>query len=383
MTRVLFVLDSLGLGGAEKELITLLAALPTKDLSIDLYLASARGELLDDVPAGVSVFEAAVAPRGLIKRLMTAGLLRLNELLGRPVHPAQLSWRFLSSNYQALREDYDVAIAYSQGFPTFFVATHVNARKKVAWVNTDYRSAGYRPRLDVGSYEKFDNIVCVSETALKIFEAQHPQTAEKLVMIRSFVDANEVRSLGGDESPFGSSVFFNITTVGRLSQPKGLDILIDAATHLASSGLRFKWHVVGDGGLRSWLEAQVVEKGLVDFVVLHGAQSNPFPFMKFCDVYCQPSRFEGFARTVLEARAFATPIVVTDFQSARDQISDGENGLVVEANGAAVADALARLASDPALCVQLSETSKRMPSDTMHGIEEVLALFQLKRWHAL
>lgn len=376
MTRVLFVLDSLRQGGAEKELVTLLAALPSDGLSVDVCLAQACGEYSAQVPNRMSVFQPQVAPLGMFKRLGMAVLLRLNRMAGKPIHPAQIAWRFRRSSHAKLPGDYDVAVAYSQGFPTYFVASRVKANRKIAWVNTDYANAGYKPEIDSEYYDRFDNIVCVSDTASEIFKSKHPQEAGKLVVIRSFVNALEVRSLGGDANPFVGDDCFQIATVCRLSAPKGLDILIDAAARLDSGGLHFKWHLVGDGDMRLWVEAQLRENGLSDRVVLHGAQSNPYPYMKFCDVYCQPSRFEGFSRTVAEARAFAKPVVVTDYQSARDQIVDGENGLVVQMNGAAVADAVARLAGDPVLRNQLSEGSKRNPSDTTSGVAKVVEMLR-------
>ena len=376
MTRVLFVLDSLNQGGAEKELVTLLCALPADEFSVDVCLATAGGVYASQVPGEMTVVQPEVVPCGILKRVIMAALLRLNRFVGRPVHPAQITWRFVGSSHAELAGTYDVAVAYSQGFPTYFVASRVRANKKIAWVNTDYRKAGYRPDLDSGYYAVYDHIVCVSDSALDIFRSRHPSTTDKLVVVRSFVDASKVRSMAGDVSPFPGGEFFNIATVCRLSAPKGLDILVDAARRLVSMGVRFKWHLVGDGDMRPWVEAQVRKFNLVDCVVLHGAQANPYPYMNSCDVYCQPSTFEGFSRTVAEARALAKPIVVTNFQSARDQIVDGENGLVVEMNGAAVAATLARLAADPELRSRLSEGSRRAPSDTTAGVSKVIEMFR-------
>ena len=378
MIRVLFVLDSLRQGGAEKSLVTLLNSLPADEVTVDVCVSTPGGMYANQVPVGMPVLQPEVRPGGSLKRLVMAATLRLNKLVGKPIHPAQITWRFVQSEHVEMRTKYDVAVAYSQGFPTYFVGSRVQARKKIAWVNTDYGKAGYRPELDSNYYAAYDNIVCVSESALEVFKSKHPGAAAKLVVVRSFVSTDEVRSLAGDASPFPVHGCFNITTVCRLSAPKGLDILVDAATRLASIGLDFKWHLVGDGDMRPWVEAQVRRSNLADCVILHGALPNPYPFMKHCDAYCQPSRFEGFSRTVAEARVFAKPIVVTDYQSARDQIIDGDNGLVVEMSGAAVADALARLAADPALRSRLSEGSSRNPSDTTAGVAKVMEMLLSK-----
>lgn len=376
MIRVLFVLDSLRQGGAEKSLVTLLGALPLDGLSVDVCLAQGGGVYSNQVPARMKVFQPEVAPQRMLRRVAMAAMLRLNRLAGRPIHPAQIAWRFRRSSHAELPGNYDVAVAYSQGFPTYFVASRVQAKRKIAWVNTDYARAGYKAEMDSEYYGRFNSIVCVSDTASEIFKSKHPQVAGKLVVVRSFVSSSEVRSLGGDVNPFAGDDCFQIATVCRLSAPKGLDILIDAAVRLNSGGLHFKWHLVGDGDMRPWVEAQLRETGLSDRVVLHGAQSNPYPYMKFCDVYCQPSRFEGFSRTVAEARAFAKPVVVTEYQSARDQIVHGENGLVVQMNGAAVADAIARLAGSPVLRDHLSEGSKRNSSDTISGVAKVVEMLR-------
>ena len=77
----------------------------------------------------------------------------------------------------------------------------------------------------------------------------------------------------------------------------------------------------------------VKDYNLQDNVKFLGIFTNPYPFIKECDIYCQPSRFEGFGLAIAEARILNKPIVATNFDIVHDQIRDGENGLIAQMNG--------------------------------------------------
>ena len=120
-----------------------------------------------------------------------------------------------------------------------------------------------------------------------------------------------------------------ILTVGRLSHQKGIDEAIRMAVRLRAEGFEFRWYVVGEGEDLEKLQRQINEAEIGDRFILLGQRLNPYPFFSQCDIYAQPSRWEAFCLTVAEAKTFCKPIVVTDFIGAREQIQDGETGLIV------------------------------------------------------
>ena len=119
-----------------------------------------------------------------------------------------------------------------------------------------------------------------------------------------------------------------ICTVGRLTPAKGYDIAIECCEQLIKKGLKFKWIVVGDGSERSKLQKMINEKGLKDIFILIGSRSNPYPYMKMCDIYVQPSRWEGFGITVAEAKVLNKPIVASNIPEFVEQIEGNKTGFL-------------------------------------------------------
>ncbi len=123
-----------------------------------------------------------------------------------------------------------------------------------------------------------------------------------------------------------------ITTVGRLVKQKGIDQAIEVCKMLVDKGYPIKWYVVGGGEEEGSLNKKIVENQLQDNFILVGPQKNPYKWMKNCDIYVTTSRFEGYAVTMLEAKALAKPIVATDINEFKEQIVDGENGYLAKDN---------------------------------------------------
>ena len=100
---------------------------------------------------------------------------------------------------------------------------------------------------------------------------------------------------------------------------------------------------------RAEIESQIPGKGLQDRFILLGSRSNPYPYFAACDIYVQPSLYEGFGITLSEAKMFAKPIVTTVFGTAHEQIKDRENGLIVGMTPEAIAEGVIRMVRDEEL----------------------------------
>ena len=95
------------------------------------------------------------------------------------------------------------------------------------------------------------------------------------------------------------------------------------------SSLRVRWYIIGFGGDEQLIRQKIAESGMEEHVVLLGKKMDPYPYMKACDVYCQPSRYEGKSVTVREAQMLCKPVVVTNYPTAKSQIQDGIDGVIV------------------------------------------------------
>ena len=123
-----------------------------------------------------------------------------------------------------------------------------------------------------------------------------------------------------------------IVTVGRLVNQKGIDNGIFVCKALIDEGYKVRWYVVGKGKDKEKLENLIKTNNLEENFILLGAKTNPYKYINLCDIYVQPSRFEGYGITVAEAKALKKPIVATDIPEFREQIIDKKTGILCKDN---------------------------------------------------
>lgn len=346
MKSILIAIDSLGVGGAEKSLVSLLPFLVECGYDITLMLRGRGGLFEQYVPEDVRIVDFPYKPT---KFSCLRYSLALRWPWNRHRHTAEIYWQCIGRHFPAMSQKYDVAIAYQQGFPTFYVATKVQADKKFCWVNADIKSVGYSSGFCKPFYERMDRICGVSDVLCdSIIYPEYVADRNKITTVLDIQNEDMIRRLAAERNPFDGGII-NIVTVGRLVALKGYDLAIEAAKILKDNGLDFVWYFVGGGGLRPELEVRISAEGLTENVVLEGEQLNPYPYIANCDIYVQTSKFEGFGLTVGEAKILGKPIVSTNFPVVYNQITPGENGLVVEMTGNAIAEGIMRLTDDVAL----------------------------------
>lgn len=365
--KLLFIIESLGLGGAEKSLVTLLNLLDYSRYEVDLLLFSQGGEFQKLLPEQVRLlpvpeyFSYAAIPwsrlgEKLKRPRMLAAQLRYSASLriGRHdnIEKAVLFWESCSGCFSRLDTQYDAAIAYAQGTPTFFAAEKVNAKRKAAWINAAYFPKGHYLDFIRPMYRLFDYVTAVSDSVAEQMKQTLAIPDSRAVIIRDILDVGLAERMAQMESDVctamaGSGV--KILTVGRLAKMKGYDLAIDAAALLAQRGVDFTWYVLGEGSLRPELEARIAKNGMQEKFVLLGSRSNPYPYFRACDLYVQTSRFEGFGISLAEGRMFRKPIVTTDFDAVGAQITNEQNGLIVDISARAIADGIIRMLTDSRL----------------------------------
>lgn len=352
--RVLFVIDSLVCGGAEKSLVSLLPLIDYDHCDVDLLVFTRGGLFEKYVPDRVNMIHHNLLGSSLIDKL-NSSLRQLSFSVLLRLHPerhsAENRWRAMHSVVKPVKKQYDIAIAYQQGFPTFFVATKVNAAKKIAWMNADVFAAGYDMNFCKQFYDKVDRIVPVSQKLLDLLVNKCPWTKDKVSCIYDIVNPRLISELSVESIPevglFDEGII--IITVGRLSKPKNYLLAVDAARVLKDGGLRFKWFFVGSGGMREAIENRIKEQDLEQNVFLLGLKDNPYPYISKADIYVQTSSFEGFGLTIAEAKILHKPIVSTNFDVVHDQIVDGKNGLIAEMTPESVADRIMEMVNNDTL----------------------------------
>ena len=391
MKKILFVINSLELGGAEKSLVSLLNTFDLNKYEIDLLMFRVTGMFLKLLPAkvnvlpslaflspGTSFFVQLKHPWHLAAKARASFGLRKNNKT-KKLHPAQCYWKYTSKCFETLSKEYDVAVAWGQGNPTHYVAEKVNADKKLAVINVNYEGAGHNKEFDYQYYKKFNYIIAVSEELGSLVNQVFPDFKEKTRVIYDINNAELILKMAAASNPFENEKnVLKIVTAGRLTNQKGYDLAVEAAKILKSQGVNFKWYFIGEGVCRSSLETMINQYDLSDMVILSGAQDNPYVYIKNADIYVQTSRFEGYCLTIAEARILNKPIVSTDFDVVHNQIISEENGIIVDMKPKSIADAIVRLYSEKGLCGKLINNLSLEKKGNTEEVEKWYSLIENK-----
>lgn len=380
--KVLFIIDSLTCGGAEKSLVSLLPLLNRDKYEISLWMLSPTGAFVSLVPKDVCIVEQPSYTRLeqlqlRIGRLYYSLLIRVMRLLNIKEHGAETLWKCIGWAYKVPEGEWDAVFAYQQGFPTYLVAEKFKVSKKFAWVNADIFAARYNTEFNTNFYQKFTRIVPVSSILKDLMVEKLSEFKDKYSVVYDILNPNVIRELTlqpvktlrtkEDELVF--------VTVGRLVPPKGYDVAIKAASVLKQNGVKFHWYFVGEGPERTNIERWKKELGVDEEVVLLGLQTNPYAYMAQADIYVQTSKFEGFGLTIGEAKILGKPVVSTNFDVVHNQLTHEKNGLIADMSGESVAENILRLIKDDELRTSIVAAVNAEENTTY--ISEVVKVEQL------
>lgn len=352
--KVLFLADSLGCGGSEQSLISLLTTLDYTQIEVDLWLHSRGGLFEKYLPSEVNIVDYNPSPKSKLGYWLACKLYSIKYRLFKNVHAAELLWSCVEKHVSPMSSYYDVAISFQQGFPTFYLANKVNAKKKASRVNIDMIKANYSQKFCKKYYDSCDTVIAISDALKNQLEKTDYLTDKtKIMTVYNVFSVAFINKMANEKAYTDDFSGLRIATTGRLVEQKGYNLAVEAAEILKRTGLDFRWYFIGEGEKRSELETMIHEKKLENNITLLGMQSNPYPFMKECDIYVQTSLFEGFGRTVTEAKILHKPIISTNFPSVYDQMVDGQNGLIVEMNAKHIANKILQLTNNKALQAHL------------------------------
>lgn len=351
MKKVLISSFDMEIGGVERSLISMLENFDYSNYEVDLMLYSHSGDLLKLLPkipklldesSKYKTFRLSIGET--IKRgNLGIGISRLAaryhaKYIGKKYNLAdsgyiqmQYMWKYSLPFLPKMKKEYDVAISYL--WPHYFVADKVKAKTKIAWIHTDYSKINTDIEMDLDMWNKFDYIVAVSKDCRNSFLSKYPSLKDKVIIIENITSPNFVRSMA-DESVYDFDTeenVFKVVSVGRYCDAKGFDNAIKALKILHDRGyLNIKWYIVGYGGEEELYKRLIKENKLEDSFILLGKKTNPYPYMKQCDLYVQPSRYEGKAVTVGEAQILGKPVIITNYATAKSQVEHKVNGYITE-----------------------------------------------------
>ncbi|PES84669.1 glycosyl transferase [Bacillus cereus] len=389
---VLFVINNLNCGGAEKSLISLLNTMDYSCYNVDLFLFRHEGLFLNKIPKQVNVLEEPLEYqlfdmpiKAAIMKCLRQG--RLDIALSRvcagyifkseknKARCEQRVWRYLSKSLQNISKKYDVAIGYLEKNPVYFCIDKVNANKKIGFIHTDYDKLGMDPNIDRGYFRSLDHIVTVSEECANVLKQRFSIYNDKIGVIHNIVSPSTINKMSQEKVDLERKGV-KLVSVGRLSHEKGFDLAIEACKNLVGDGYEIKWYIIGEGEGRGKLEKMIEENQLQDHFLLLGLKENPYPYIREADIYVQPSRFEGKSIAIDEAKILHKPIVVTNFSTAKDQIKNEENGLIIDMDAHSLSEGIKKLIHNEELRNKLIKNLSDEELGTESEIKKLYTLFE-------
>ncbi|WP_140487698.1 glycosyltransferase [Flavobacterium sp. GSA192] len=390
--KILFVIPSLAAGGAEKSLVNLLHQIDFDKYEVDLFLFKKAGLFLNSVPTEVTILEPPTLFEKFNSNLvhsilyfLSRGNLKLlfsriqffvtNRLNSNSAIAEQKSWKYYQHSIKGLEKKYDAAIGFLEKSAIYFIVDKVVSKKKIGFIHNDYNQLGLDKKFDKPFFNQLDSIVTVSEQCANVLNQEFPEFKRKVEVVFNINSAKLIKQLAFQDNAIEiNSDVINIVSVGRLDYQKGFDMAIDAFCIIKSKGYDIKWYVIGEGNERFALENNIHKLGLSNSFFLLGLRENPYSYLRLCDLYVQPSRYEGKSIAVDEAKILEKPIVVTNFTTAKDQINSGVNGLITDMNPEAIADAIVSIIKNKEMAASFTAN---LSDEKLGTEEEINKLYQL------
>jgi glycosyltransferase involved in cell wall biosynthesis len=354
-------------------LLELLRQMRSRALELSVYVLMGQGELVRGLPEGVElcnrtycedsvlsregkkhlkkkVVQASVTRASLLQNLPYLLSNGTQMLKNRQFQADKLLWRVISDGADIPKEEYDLAIAFLEGGAAYFVADHVRAKKKAAFIHIDYQMAGYTRRLDRDCYLKFDRIFPVSDEVRNHFVEVYPECSGRTSVFHNLLNEERIVDMSRKGDGFTDGYDgFRILTVGRLVMQKGYDFAIQVMRLLKDAHVHARWYVLGEGPQRRQLEKQIEQYDLKEDFVLAGEKDNPYPYFAQADLYANMSLFEGKSIAIQEAQILGVPVIASDSSGNREQIIDRVDGILCGRDAETVRDEIIKLLNDKKL----------------------------------
>lgn len=372
--RILILIHYLEIGGAEISLIGLLNAIDKAKYDVDLFVYSHQGELMQLIPEGVNLLPEIpkystlerpmkdVLREGYVDIVVARLLAKIRHRIYRCTHKINGEdasiFQYVANCTTPLlpkisNTEYDLAISFLM--PHNICLKKVKAKKRIAWIHTDYSIVNVNKDIELPIWSQFDYISSISDATTTAYLSVFPELEHKIIKIENILAPNFVRLRA--EQNFSNNDIYNIEnskylsllTIGRFCYQKNYDNLPFICKHLVEMGVDVRWYIIGFGGDEPLIRAKIAEAGVEDHVIILGKRSNPYPYIKACDIYVQPSRYEGKSVTVREAQMLYKPVVVTNYPTAPSQIENGVDGVIVPMDNRGCAEGIKALIDDKEL----------------------------------
>ena len=392
--KILIVSHAMKIGGAERALLGILENIDTKMYQVDLFLMHHEGELLDCIPENINLLPE-IPEYTVLARPIKAILKERHFLLAA----ARLSGKYKAQVFDKKKQyvESGVAIEYSHKYtkkfmpeiqpnvqydmaisfltPHYFVTEKVQAKCKIAWIHTDYSVVQVNIESEQKMWEAYDYIVSISEDVTQSFLKVFPDLEKKIVLIENILPKTLIKKQAKELIPDKFEPdYINLLSIGRFSYAKNFDNVPDICKRIVEKGVNVKWYLLGYGGDEVLIRKKIDEAGMKDRVIILGKKENPYPYIKMCDVYVQPSRYEGKCVAVREAQMLGKPVIITNYATSGSQLEDGVDGIIVPVDNKECAEYMSKVLSDKTLICRITEKCLKRDYTNSWEIDKIYKL---------
>lgn len=396
MKKIFIASHCMELGGAERSLLGILNSIDYKNYEVDLFLYRHTGELLRYIPKEVNLLPEdkqmsmlAIPFLNVIKKgkfsiawgryqgkKKAIKYEQKNNNGKESIVMLEYSHKYTVPYVKkTIKTKYDLAISFLT--PHYYVAEKIEAKVKLAWIHTDYSNYLLDVKSELEMWQKYDAIASISEKCTEGFLKVFPELKNKIVEI-SNVNAEQLikkqSEEGNAEDMQIESDEISLCSIGRFAYAKNFDHIPAIAKEIEEKGIKFKWFIIGYGGDEKLIREKIAEFGMADRVIILGKKLNPYPYIKKCDIYIQPSRYEGKAVTVLEAQMLKKPVVITAFPSSGSQLENGIDGIIVPMDDCGCAKGIVNVICDKELRKQLIDNCAKRDYSNKTEVKKIYKL---------
>lgn len=398
MKKIIIVSRSLELGGAERALIELLNCIDYEHYEVDLFLCRIEGEFVKFIPKKVNVLPMNEAQllgipikKAIEKKQWSIVIGRFlakihaklyNSIFGRKKEnhiENVLCQRYTFHFFSFINPDIEYDLAISFLLPHYIVTNKVNAKKKIAWIHTDYSSIVTSNRIEKKMWDRYDYIVSISDNCSDAFLHRFPSLEGKIIRIDNILTEKMVSSQAKEFIPVEykkNDDDIILCSVGRISTAKNFDNVPEICSRILKFGIRTKWYIIGAGGIETLVRENIKKYKVEDNVFLLGKKDNPYPYIKGCDFYVQPSRYEGKAVAVREAQILKKPVIITNYATSASQLTDGYDGIIVPMDNEGCAKGIADFIRNKTLQEKIISNLEKQDYSNADEVEKIYALME-------
>ena len=356
--KIIFVTKALWIGGIETALVNLLKYFDYDKYDVTLLVLKAELDMLDQIPPKCRVMivdrEKSVTFQ---KKYRYSRLFHLTE---EPDSPSRLHrimmWTIpiIRWTENRLYIRYIRRLMQEEQFGTAVIYSDVSGETAIRAIKADkylmfyHHGAMRHVYHDKIAYKKCNKIIAVSAHQAEALRNFVPRHADKIVAVNNLADVKGIRAKSQETIPekFDKG-YFNIVTCGRISKEKGMDLAVEACNRLIEDGYKkIRWWIIGGGPAYNDVKKMVQKLNLESYVYMPGMKENPYPYIAKADLYVQPSRFEGYPMSILEAVILKKIVISTNNMGAEEMLKNLKCGILCKIDSTDLAEKISSIISD-------------------------------------